>query len=531
MSEAFASSRTWSGALNATIGPDAPFLTPLAADKRDLISIRAAGQIKVSGEAPWRGPQGTDFYGFGNEDMPPFGYTQGIVILKIGANHIPIEGGSRTFISPHAGALSIYINDDNSSDNLGNFDIRVEIWPLLDPDMDEDSIEDALEDQLLEIYAPDLKFDANERYRPSDALWHLRNSSLLADGDEHSEAIIASNQVPYYTEWFICQNKNNVKTNYMDTPEFVERYANIRNSHRHGLSWERILAARNIGVYGHVVPYPDLNGIKIEYWLFYGMNDTPPIGTDSIGEHEGDWELFEVVADATDPTNVDKMIQATWHGHGADYLARWNKDSEWRFCATDSTNWANCHVKEGLPLWKARPKEKPPQHAPVYVEANTHGSWPMPCETVGWSGTGLARGNDGDHSYVVENVPNLGELMRPRLGLEVILHYNGRWGAWGVSSGKPSGPVLHRQQWAEPPGTRLEAIYVGTYDQGSIHPNGTAEKGRISWPLQSVSQAINSASNGQPIIIFPGAYNEAVTINRPVILKFPYGDVIIGASR
>jgi hypothetical protein len=190
----------WSGSVNAQNGPDSPIRTTLTAGKRELVTVTVTGQIKL-GEAPFSGPAGSGYYGY-DDPKPPYGYTHGIVIMKINENHFPIEGGARTLESPHAGPISLYVNDDNPNDNQGFFSVTVVVEPAIVGDWDEDGLDDALEDELLDQYAPEIKFDSDEFVRPADVYWYLRNCDLLVDGEQDSRKIIDRKQVPYYPEWF-----------------------------------------------------------------------------------------------------------------------------------------------------------------------------------------------------------------------------------------------------------------------------------------------------------------------------------------
>lgn len=495
---------TWSGSVNAQNGPDSPIRTMLTAGKRELVTVTVTGQIKL-GEAPLSGPAGSGYYGYENS-KPPHGYTHGIVMMKINENHIPIEGGARTLESPHAGPLSLYVNDDNSTDNQGAFNVTIVIESAIVGDADEDGLDDALEDELLDQYAPEIKFDSDEFVRPADVYWYLRNCDLLVSGDEDSRKIIDRKQVPYHLVWFLRQiSQDGRSTNYLDVRSLVLTYCNIHNPRRYGdPDWGRVLAAQNTGVYGHVVPVSDAL-ILLQYWMFYGWNSVDaPI---NAGDHEGDWELFEVYLDRNDPKNVNNMKKAAWYAHGeSPYLFAWENGSWYQ------------HPSATL---IGTPPSMPQAHPPIYVESGTHGSWPA---FGSYTGVGKNRGNG--HSYVPANVPNIGEIYRPRLGSEVILQFNGRWGAFKCCLflvTTPEGPIL-QSQWRHSPGTNSEALYVGRWNAG---PDDSYRNGRISWPWANVEQAVSATSDSQTILIYPGSYSAGAEISKPVMLKAPHGNVVI----
>jgi hypothetical protein len=491
-----------------------------------LVVVTVSGQIDL-GDAPPSGPGGSDFYGFDDDDKPPFGYSHGIVILKIGENHFAIEDGMRALAAPHSGALSLYVNDDLPSDNSGSFAVSVSLGPTLVGDADEDTLPDTLEDTLLEQYAPEIRFDTDENVRPADVYWFLRNVDLLVDGDEDSTKILNRKQTPYFPEWFLTQFSDDSPprpTNYLDSPFEVLTYSNIRNSHRSGPDWERVTAAGNLGIYGHVVPdaYPSSGAIIVQYWMFYPWNDAD--APFHAFDHEGDWELYEVFLDPIDPTDITKMQSAVWHGHGEPFTAKWEA-----VCAEgiDCWTWINPPVGCSAPDYSCLPV-MPQGHAPIFVEAGTHGSWPYNVDSFG---VGKNRGNSLNN-YVATGVTNLGEAYRPRLGAEVVLQFNGRWGAFkccGSDVTTPPGPTLHGQ-WRPSPGANDEARYVGGWSHGQQHPNGLAPSGRISWPHVTVGEAVQAATSNQTVLVFPGNYPELLTLHTPMTIKAPYGGVVIGAQ-
>ena len=220
---------------------------------------------------------------------------------------------------------------------------------------------------------------------------------------------------------------------------------------------------------------------------------------------------------AEDPYNADLTLQqAWWHGHTNDFMAKWTRGAspEWEI-GPNVTIWGGESYLPYMPV----------QHPPVLIEVGTHGLLPAYgwyCEDiVGW----WCSECDGDgYSFIPESIPNIGEAYRPRLGMEVVTHFNGKWGGAGDS---PEGPVLHWQWRSNPnpvPSANQEGTYVGQYDNTS-HPGSF--KGRISRPWQSVANAVSVTPAGGDVIIFPGTYNESVTITDPMRLVAPHGGVRI----
>jgi len=508
-----AATGSWTGAVSAQSGPSNPTYIPLSVNKRELIKVYVSGVVKIGNNAPWSGPSGTGYYGYDPEDKPPYGYSHGIVMMKINQNLFPIEGGARTLESPHTGSLALYVNDDSLHDNQGNFTVNVIIKPGIIGDSDQDGIPDELEDTLLDLYAPTLLFDEGEKHWPADVYWFLRNSDW-----EHYKPgipgapILSRKHTPFYPEWILTQtNAEDISSNLLDS-EVHTLQTDIRNSHRYGQK-EMTAATHNTGIYGHVTKDTINNCYVLEYWQFYANNDTT--APFNIADHEGDWELVVFYIGTQDPTNMDYFEKAVWWGHGEE-LAIWTADE----------GWEPIHLDKYAVGYNFPPM--PQQHPPVYIEANTHGSWPAPAQYN--IDTGLAQGNH-EIGYQAVNITNIGEVYRPRLGCEVILQYNGLWGAGSsMFVDCPSGPPQHKTEGQyKSGGPANEAIYIGKWNHGRQHPNGLAPLGRISWPHITVTGGIAcSFIQDQDVLIYPGTYYENIVIDKAVVLRAPHGDVVIG---
>lgn len=500
-----ASVGTWSGTVPATAGPSSSTPVPLYVEKSELISVSVSGSIKIGSAAPWSGPVGTLYYGFQNH-LPPSGYTHGILMLKIGGNHIPIEGGARTLDAPFEGPVSLYVNDDDNSDNLGSFSASISIGPPIIGDADDDGLDDRLEDELLDAWAPEFLFDSKEDIFSLDVYPYLRNCFLtnsLLGGD----TILSYAQTPFYPEWFLEQiNGSGQSTNYLDFPSKTTVYANVRDPFRYQRDPDRLAIAKNIGIYGHVVPKGS-NEIVVEYWLFFGHNDMNlPLDE---GDHEGDWELYKVSLDrGVAEYNLSSMIKAEWHGHG-EILATWRRDGGWDELFSYPPP-LNTQLLGPLPTM-------PQFHAPLFIEENTHGLWPA---YVAFPFVGR---NAGDGiSYTPNSIPNIGEAYRPRLGMEVIAQFNGLWGGFEDS---PEGPVPRAAYlWQPSPSANNEALYIGSW---SIPPITGLRFGRISRPWHSLQEFLHSNPEADTVIIYPGTYNTIPRISRRLRIEAPHGHVTI----
>jgi hypothetical protein len=278
-------------------------------------------------------------------------------------------------------------------------------------------------------------------------------------------------------------------------------------------------AAHNVGIYGHVVPFDDM--YLLQYWMLYGFNQT---GYDwwflHPGDHEGDWELFEIYLDAAAPTDVSRMKKAVWYGHGKTYLGRWVAGGEVELIQ-------DAYALGDIP-------EMPQQHPPIYVEAGTHGSWPCNVYYSEYPNYIPKNRGNSSHNFTARNVTNLGEIYRPRLGTEVVTQLSCIWGAWhGLGQTCPEGPSLHRNpghgNWVDAPSGNNPARYVGWWDHGRVHPNGESPMGMIDGPHGTVLDAVLHATPGQTILIYPGHYEEGMTVGRAMTLRAPHGNVLIEA--
>jgi hypothetical protein len=139
---------------------------------------------------------------------------------------------------------------------------------------------------LAQKFSPQLYFDVLERYRPRDIRDFLENADLM--------------------------NSTGGLVNSAPTPEILENYAgtghyldlddtyHTQDSSVHGLK-----------IYSHVfTTYKDF--IVVQYWFFYLYNDW-------INNHEGDWEMIQLILPPQDSNDVDDLVPDfagySWHNH------------------------------------------------------------------------------------------------------------------------------------------------------------------------------------------------------------------------
>jgi len=238
------------------------------------------------------------------------------------------------------------------------------------------------------------------------------------------------------------------------------------------------------------------------------MNDAAaPLG---YGDHIGDWEFYKVFLDRSNPQDLLARRRVEWHAHGM-----WPCSASW-----DITNgWWHHSDATRVEPWP----DFNEYHLPIYIEGGTHGLWPTRFEycldyvVYTW----CARLNGDGVTYLPESIPNLGEVYRPRLGMETILQYNGLWGF----SDSPDGPVLHEGRWQHSPTGNYPAAYAGKW---GIAWSGIIRDGRISHPCTQIEAVVKAVETGGKIIAYPGNYNEAFTITKSCTITAPHGAVIIG---
>lgn len=526
-----ASGQSWSGALPADRGPSNSLSVPVVVSKRQLVTVQVSGSIVLRHVFSSVNciPSGTGNFGFG----PVWrGVTPGVAVLKIGENEYPIEAGARTFVVPHSGPLSLFVNDPMPDDNSGAFSVSIVVGPAIVGDADQDDLPDALEDALLDAYAPHFRLDTDNdegETWPCSAYWFLRNSEPEASGN----VLVQRERAPFHPEWYLTQRSTHpccpgASTNMLDAYRDVGTQANINSDFHRGEGCNRLVATGNLGLYGRVVPAGS-ERIALQYWQLWGFSDIDTQGPDA-GEHEGDWEVINVFVDQTAALNAwqsgapftgQMMCRVEWHAHGYSPAgAIWDPSvAEW------PGGWWWTREDSSAP--QAPLPARPAQHPDVYVEADSHGFWPVP-----WYLIRIGRNRGNGHSYIPTSVENVGEVFRPRLGSELVVQYNGQWGGpWdvvGFDGDPPDAPPL-QSRWI-PGGPSAEARYVGPWNHGQVHPNGIAPRGRISWPHPNLAEAAaaNAGTPGREILIYPGSYPGAVTITTPTTLRAPHGTITLG---
>ena len=165
---------------------------------------------------------------------------------------------------------------------------------LAQTDLDNDGIPDAKESELALMYLPSLQFKAGEKFFPVVMNYHLDNSALkhrygetVTTVDAHpAVSTIAGKGENYFLD--------NTLGNLTDIAE----------------DYKQSKATLGYTVYARVTK--EYTSIIVQYWFFYAYNDAP------INEHEGDWEMIEIILDST-----EKPISAVYSQHLQGQRASW----------------------------------------------------------------------------------------------------------------------------------------------------------------------------------------------------------------
>ncbi len=208
--------------------------------------------------------------------------------------------------------------------------------------------------------------------------------------------------------------------------------------------------------------------VKIEYYQFFGLNDDHQNG---INNHEGDLSIVTVVFDPDQNNSTGAAVGVSHWMHGLevrydllDPASRCVVQHSEKLCTGANGQYHDLELMGGAgyttvhknELHKAQnntvtfhadlnnPNQANPEHPEVFVERGSHEFWP----TKDWSVRGAPEhtGNDTEHTYIPQNIPNLGEIEHPIGDLgKLVVNYKGYWGATSANSLNQSspGPSLH----------------------------------------------------------------------------------------
>ncbi len=278
-------------------------------------------------------------------------------------------------------------------------------------DLDNDGISDIKERQLASLYVPYLHFAAGEKFFPTVVSYHIDNSVLYLKSDD-VDALIDSS--PTIASISLHQTGDYYLDNVLGASEEI---AEDYEQKKEGLGYT---------IYSRVT----LEGeyVVIQYWFFYAFNPG------SLNQHEGDWEMIEIVLDPT-----ETALYVVYSQHFTGERASWNDVEK-----VDET------------------------HPRVYVALGSHANYFRPYQ-----------GKLGLENDVVGNAFTLEpeDLQLILLGekgsgnhpsSQDWLEYGGRWGNWAeladisIGGAGPRGPGHgeNEEKWSDPISWGSDAFHV-----------------------------------------------------------------------
>ncbi len=306
------------------------------------------------------------------------------------------------------------------------------------PDADGDCVSDKREQELIDAFAPLLRFDAEEQYRLSSVPWYLPRVGMQIVCPSRTIVLRQPGQITSPSTMFFtvtCDDGQVHYAGYSTDASGEPRKPPYELFHDRENELERLetreghLASAEIYAHVRSSPWPHLTTYDVTYWFFYPWNGDV-VGTWGIdkGHHQGDWEHVTV--------RVESNGSGGWRMHSM-------------FFAT--------HV-EGYWRWPSEVDKVAGTERPiVYVARKTHASYAKPgdyvLDPVGIDHAnptectlGLAGEQDCWDAY--SHVRNVGERGQLTPGVW-FFEYSGQWGpndGWKTES--PRGP---RARGTRPP--------------------------------------------------------------------------------
>ncbi|UCF12316.1 MAG: Vps62-related protein [Thermoplasmatales archaeon] len=258
-------------------------------------------------------------------------------------------------------------------------------------------IADAADEDIAQQYAPTFYFEKDEKSFPVDISYHIENSYLYeVDSDNYETSPTAES---------IAMNTS--ENHYLDNQIGSVGDDNIINDYQSKMN--------TIGYTVYVRVYPTGARTIIQYWMFYAFNK----GTQN--QHEGDWEMVQVVLAAGTPTHV------MYSQHHGGQKATWDQVEK----NGDSIN--------------------------VYVSRGSHANYLRSYSGV----VGVANDLVGDNGKII----TLTDYNLVMLTNQSWLNFAGRWGEYGTTEDKaaeaallgqagPNGPMFREDgaMWSDPLG-------------------------------------------------------------------------------
>jgi hypothetical protein len=411
-------------------------------------------------------------------------------------------------------------------------------------DTDRDGVPDAIEAQLLATLAPVWMTPVPGHSGPLPIDWNVRHSFLLWYTSDSGDYVDDTGGTPLTPQLVLdtMAAHRSAGLNYHYRFGYHDTDYRFGDDPNDPMSWA-IARDRGIGLYGRVTNAPNARAgcYLVQYFLFFGWNetDTPP-GCDA-GNHEGDWICVQFEVEASDLANP-RIYDCVFHNHGRQTFVESPAALEF-----DGT------------------------HPRVYLEHDTNEPWPFaaaggfqpgavrPCvstnkrfyltgefctleyETDCNLGYTAVREHEAEGpAYLISAVVNVGEAGHPYPSSEsrFFQGYDGWWGnTWETScywielldTSPPNSPRFNPKMWDRAyDSTR---IWPSCDNQSTVFVNFSAsgvESGSPSQPFNKLSEALAVVASGGTITLAPGSSGERLTIFENCTITASGGTATIG---
>jgi len=271
---------------------------------------------------------------------------------------------------------------------------------------DGDGVAENDEWELALQYFPVLIFDSSEKCYPTNMTYHLENSNLNLSKFREDELIKEPPLMVKDLEGRTTKHyMDNIRGEVEDNSTIIDHYNETREKY-------------GDVAYVHVTndKYKNVNYIAVQYWFYYAFNDG------RRNNHEGDWEMVQVLLDETKNPCYIALTQHWW--------------------------------KQKLP-WDDPRISTIGDHVIIYVANGSHANYIESFSTPRLFSRDIARG-DGELLFIDDmDIFLLGER-KQHPSYQNWLDFPGHWGDFGVfykiGDCGPQGPMFRydRDAWNKP---------------------------------------------------------------------------------
>jgi hypothetical protein len=182
---------------------------------------------------------------------------------------------------------------------------------------------------LLELYAPELRFWAEETYRADSA--RIATDLYIAGSEEQVTSLkccwesetddeiasTAPSSVPRLS-LEVLSNLDPEPDFFLDQPDPIPPLSDIDGARVDYLTWTALHPEQRDVIYGRVTSDPSSGDKMLQYWMFYYYN---PSNLGGFGKHEGDWEWVQVRL-----TSANTPVSVAFSQHGDGERCTWGPD-------------------------------------------------------------------------------------------------------------------------------------------------------------------------------------------------------------